>query len=109
MSSNLASPKDIYLPENLTGEIVVKDEKNTTIYEFKDGKLQSVDVKFGKSARSYLYPINLLTGKNGELLNMKSLMTADEIFQIVYKHKSEKFDSLIDECMIAEYDKSEEQ
>lgn len=108
MNTNLALPKDIEFPENLTGEIVVKDEKNTTIYDFKNGKLQSVEIKFGRSVSSYLYPMDILTDNNGKLLDMKRLMTADEICQIVNKHKSGEFDSLVNECMVLEYDKSEE-
>lgn len=108
MSNNLASPKDIDFPENLTGEIVVKDEKNTTIYDFKDGKLQSVEIKFGRSMHSYLYPMDILTDNNGKLLDMKRLMSADEIFRIIHKHKSDVFDKLINESMVLEYDKSGE-
>lgn len=36
----------IYLPKDLTGTITVDDNKNSIMYEFDNGKLQSVSVTY---------------------------------------------------------------
>ena len=38
----------IYLPKDLTGTVTVDDDKNSIVYEFENGKLQSVSASYDK-------------------------------------------------------------